>query len=154
MGLGLAALWPVGLRHVGELPLVTGHRTPHAGVADGPWSLLCTGVRRHGESFVCLGLMMTTPLGAIFFLGSVNRTALSPLRAVSSWVKTLTFWSGDAGAGGVAFLLGGVVSEACALSVYGGGQRRGENGGGLVEDSSLQCHDGGRWLGGGRWHDD
>jgi hypothetical protein len=40
---------------------------------------------------------------------------------------------------GVMFLLGGVVLEDCARSVYCGGQRRGKEGGGLVEDSSLRC---------------
>jgi hypothetical protein len=74
-----------------------------------------------------------------FFLGSVNRSALVPLCGLSSWVKTWTVWSGDGGANGVAFLVGGVVLEDCARSVYCGGQRHSEEGGGLVEDSSLQC---------------
>jgi hypothetical protein len=33
----------------------------------------------------------------------------------------------------------GVVLEDCARSVYSGGQHRGKEGGGLVEDSSLRC---------------
>lgn len=58
------------------------------------------------------GSMTTTPMGAIFFLGSAHRLALLPFmwRAIPR-CKTLTFWSDD---GGVAFLLGGVVLEARA----------------------------------------
>ena len=51
----------------------------------------------------------------------------------------MTFWLGDDGAGGVVFLHGGVVLEVRAQSVYGGNQRCGEKGGGLVDDLSLRC---------------
>jgi hypothetical protein len=54
-----------------------------AGAADGSWPLSCTGLRRHGESFVPLRPMMATLLSAIFFLGSVHRMTLSPLRSMS-----------------------------------------------------------------------
>jgi hypothetical protein len=54
-------------------------------------------------------------------------------------VKTLTFWSVDDDVSGITSLLRGVVLEAHAHSVYDGGQRYGEEGGGLIEDSRMWC---------------
>ena len=54
-------------------------------------------------------------------------------------LETSDDWLGNGGDGSVASLLGGVASEARARSVYGGGQPCGEDGGGLVEDSSFRC---------------
>ena len=51
----------------------------------------------------------------------------------------MTFWSGNGGAVGVTSLLGGVILEFHAWSVCSGGQHHGEEGGDLVDDSSLQC---------------
>jgi hypothetical protein len=63
--------------------------------------------------------MMTTPSGAIYFLGSVYRKP--PLFAwrVLSGCITLTFRSGDDGIGHVMPLIGGVALEVYALSVCG-----------------------------------
>jgi hypothetical protein len=85
---------------------------------DRLWPLLCTGLRCHGESFALLGTMMAMSLDVVFFLGSVNRSDLFPLCSLPSLVKTWTFWLGDGGTSGVAFLLGGVVLEARVRSVY------------------------------------
>jgi mannitol-specific phosphotransferase system IIBC component len=64
------------------------------------------------------GLMTATSLDVVFFLGSINRSVLFPFVACLPWVKTWTFWSGNSGASGVVLLLGGVVLEDYARSVY------------------------------------
>jgi hypothetical protein len=94
-----------------------------------PWQKLCP-----------LGPMTMTSPDVVFFLGSVNRSSFFLLCGLSSLVENLDlFWSGDGGVSGVAFLLGGVVLEDYARLVYCDGQRRGEEGGGLVKESSLRC---------------
>jgi hypothetical protein len=60
-------------------------------------------------------------------------------RRALSRCKTLTFWSGDGGAGGVASLLGGIVFEACACQSVTATTVIGKEGGGLAEDSSFRC---------------
>ena len=73
-----------------------------------------------------------------------KRSSIGPL--LFAWhalsrCKTLTFWSGDGGAGGVTSLLGGVIFESlCSVNLWrAAGQRHGEEDGGLPEDSSFLC---------------
>lgn len=71
-----------------------------AAAADGPWPLPRTGLRRHGEKLCPCWADDGDASGSRFFLeASMERS--SPLY-VASWAKT--FWLGDAGAGGIAFL--------------------------------------------------
>jgi hypothetical protein len=95
-----------------------------------------------------LGPMTVMSSEAVFFLESVSRSVLFFLCGLSSLGENLDLLAGDGGASGVAFLLGGVVLEARARSICCNGQRRGEEGGGLV---GLVGYNRGGRSGRGRW---
>jgi hypothetical protein len=72
----------------------------------------CAGVGGLSEILALFGPMTAMPSGAIYFLESVHRSALSLAWCFLPGCKTLTFWLGDGGACGIIPLVGGVALEA------------------------------------------